>query len=461
MTEKYDVVIIGAGIGGMTAANKLSKNGHSVLLVEQHDKLGGLASWFKRKNHIFDISLHGFPESIKSTFKIAWSKELSNSVIRVNKIRFDNPQFALDTNYDKEDFQKILANKFKVRKSAIKDFFKVIDSTEKFNFRELTLGRMFKKYFPGRNDVVRFLMEPITYANGLTFSDPASVYGIVLGNFIKSGVYTFRGGTDRMIEIMKNELLKNKVTIAVSKLVKKIIIRNKQVYGVLVNGKIIYSKVVVSDANLLSTICDLAGLNHFPKDFVRRVRKTRLSNSHCQVYLGIKNSKKISFDAELIFFSNDNTFSPNKLFTNNFNNKCFTFYGPTIRNAEKGLTIVATYNARYEDWSCLTKEKYLKTKMDLIKSAISSLEKYIPDIKESIDFVDASTPLTFERYTLHKRGATFGTKYEGLDISMNIPHFIKGLFHTGSVGIIMSSWLGTMNYGILISHNIRKYLTQC
>ena len=56
--DEYDVIVIGSGLGGLTAANMLARNGYSVLLLEQHYKLGGMATWFKRPGgHIFDISL--------------------------------------------------------------------------------------------------------------------------------------------------------------------------------------------------------------------------------------------------------------------------------------------------------------------------------------------------------------------------------------------------------------------
>ena len=59
--DSYDVIVIGAGLGGLTSANRLAYCGHKVLLLEYHHKLGGLATWFKRRGHIFDVSLHGFP----------------------------------------------------------------------------------------------------------------------------------------------------------------------------------------------------------------------------------------------------------------------------------------------------------------------------------------------------------------------------------------------------------------
>ena len=86
------------------------------------------------------------------------------------------------------------------------------------------------------------------------------------------------------------------------------------------------------------------------------------------------------------------------------------------------------------------------------------IEKLIPGISQKIDFVDSATPLTVERYTLHDKGSSFGTKFEGLDISMNMHKEIGGLFHSGSVGIIMSGWLGAANYGVIQSHEVEAFL---
>jgi phytoene dehydrogenase-like protein len=46
LKPEYDVVVVGGGLGGLTGANRLAKFGHSVLLLEHHNQLGGLATWF-------------------------------------------------------------------------------------------------------------------------------------------------------------------------------------------------------------------------------------------------------------------------------------------------------------------------------------------------------------------------------------------------------------------------------
>jgi len=57
-TMKYDVIIIGAGLGGLTAGAKLAKEGKKVLLIEQHFKPGGCATTFRRGDFTFEVGLH-------------------------------------------------------------------------------------------------------------------------------------------------------------------------------------------------------------------------------------------------------------------------------------------------------------------------------------------------------------------------------------------------------------------
>ncbi|MFQ5716576.1 MAG: NAD(P)-binding protein, partial [Nitrospinales bacterium] len=98
---RYDSIVIGSGLGGMTAANMLAKLSHSVLLLEQHYNFGGLATWFKRKGgHILDISLHGFPTGMVKTCRKYWTREIADSIVQLKGIRFDNPQFSLTTTFD-------------------------------------------------------------------------------------------------------------------------------------------------------------------------------------------------------------------------------------------------------------------------------------------------------------------------------------------------------------------------
>ena len=59
--ERYDAVVIGAGIGGLVCANLLAKDGLRVLLVEQHYMAGGYCSTFRRAHYTFDAATHFYP----------------------------------------------------------------------------------------------------------------------------------------------------------------------------------------------------------------------------------------------------------------------------------------------------------------------------------------------------------------------------------------------------------------
>ncbi|HNY50347.1 MAG TPA: FAD-dependent oxidoreductase [Smithella sp.] len=460
ITQKYDVVIIGGGLGGMTAANKLAKNGRKVLLLESHDKLGGFATWFHRRKHIFDVSLHGFPVGMIKTCRKYWSKAIADKIIQLKRVRFINPLYNIETDFTVEDFTSKLINDFKVSKEQVDNFFNLIMNMNYYDNKEMTNGELLESFFPGRKDVHRFLIEPIVYANGSTLEDPAITYGIVFSNFMSKGVYTFQGGTDLVIEMMQEELLKNNVDIRLKSKVDRIVVNNNVCQGVMVDGEVVASKSVLSNGNLIGTIFNLVGEEKFKPAFIEKVKKVRLNTSSCQVYMGIRAGETIEDIGDLIFYSEAKEFKTDELLSMNTTSRTFSLYYPRLRPqlADAGYTIVASTNARFEDWMNLSKEEYKAKKQELIEATLVSLEKVIPGVTKKIDYIEAATPLTIKRYTHHEKGASFGTKHEGLEISMGLDKEIQGLFHTGSVGIIMSGWLGAANYGVIQSYEVDNYL---
>ncbi|MFQ5717648.1 MAG: phytoene desaturase family protein, partial [Nitrospinales bacterium] len=356
------------------------------------------------------------------------------------------------------DFSRLLRERFGILKEVVDEFFQTVRRMNFYDNLTLTTQDLFEKFFPGRSDVHRFLMEPITYANGSTPNDPALTYGIVFSNFMDKGVYTFRGGSAELVGKMKKELRKNGVDIRNHCLVEKVLIENKMVRGVLVNGREVAGDSVLSNSNLLSTIHKLAGDEHFSPDFLEEVRKVRLNNSSCQVYIGIKRGEKIDYVGDLLFSSEAKEFSADAICDKNVTSRTFSFYYPDIRPGSNHYSIVSSTNARYEDWAYLSPAEYKRAKNHLIESTLNILETYVPGVRKKVDYLEAATPKTFKRYTLHDRGTSFGTKFEGLKISRDLPSQVSGLFHTGSVGIIMSGWLGAANYGVIVANEVDRFL---
>ncbi len=323
-----------------------------------------------------------------------------------------------------------------------------------------TTGQLFERFFPGRQDVVRLLMEPITYANGSTLEDPALSYGIVFSNFMSKGVYTFPGGTEHLICLMAGELQRSGVDVRTRTAVTRIDTAGRRVEAVTANGRQVKTRAVVSNANLLGTILDLVGPEHWDGDFLEQARAVRLNNSSTQVYMGLKPEMPIhqSQCGDLLFSSVAPAFRSDLLLSRDVTSRTYSFYYPQARPDLKSSVIVASTNANYADWAGLSKEDYADGKRRLVENTLAAIEKYVPDIRARLDYVEAATPLTFERYTRHLQGASFGTKFEGLAVSRALPEQIAGLYHAGSVGIIMSGWLGAVNYGVIVANDVDAFL---
>ncbi len=459
--DHYDVIVIGSGLAGLTSANVLARAGYSVLLLEHHYQLGGMATWFKRRNgHIFDISLHGFPYGMFKSCRKYWTQEIADSIVQLEGIRFENPQFSLRTTFNRVDFTRLLTEKFGIEHATVDDFFTTARNMNFYDDQQMTTRELFERFFPGRDDVVRLLMEPITYANGSTLEDPAITYGIVFSNFMSKGVFTFKGGTDKLVTQMKDEMVRNGIDVRIRCLVENIeVTPDRKVTGVVVNGRRIGCNAVVSNANLKQTIFQLTGDDHFDQDFIDEARAVRLNNSSCQVYIALKPGESIDYCGDLLFHSEHHGFDIEAMLSRNVSSRTFSFYYPNTRPGRNRYLIVSSTNANHHDWADLPEDEYKASKQDLIETTLDCLSQYVPNVREQADHVEAATPLTFEHYTRHWNGAAFGTKFEGLQVSKQLPEQVQGLYHAGSVGIIMSGWLGAVNYGVIVSNDVDKYLT--
>jgi phytoene dehydrogenase-like protein len=226
-----------------------------------------------------------------------------------------------------------------------------------------------------------------------------------------------------------------------------------------VGGRFIRAAAVISNSNLKGTILKLVGERHFSPDFVEQARAVRLNNSSCQVYMALQPGEQLDESCgDLLFSSTAPVFRTDLLLSRQITSRTYSFYYPRTRPGSDRCLVVSSTNANYDDWARLSREEYEQSKRDLIETTLDALDKYVPDIRRRVAHVEASTPVTFQHYTHHWQGASFGTKFEGLAVSRGISEQVEGLYHAGSVGIIMSGWLGAMNYGVIVANDVDSQL---
>ena len=214
--------------------------------------------------------------------------------------------------------------------------------------------------------------------------DPAIAYGIVFSNFMKKGIYTFKDGTDSLIKKMVSELRQNGAELRRQSMVESLITYEKDgkhhVSGVMVNGKKIRCKAVLSNANLKSTIEKLLGLSKLPSNYAKSASSVRLNSTSCQVYIGLKDGVRIPDVGDLIFTSESPAFSSEELTDFHTTSRTFSVYYPDTRPHRKNpkCSIVASINAKWQDWDKLDPEQYAKEKERLVEESLLALEKIIP-----------------------------------------------------------------------------------
>lgn len=436
--DKYDVVIIGAGIGGLVCGCFLAKAGMKVLIAEQHYKPGGYCTSFKRKGFTFDAAAHSFGGfSYGYLGKIF--KELGLDK-KIKIIRFEPSDSIITPDYkvsfwnelDKtiKDFQSA----FPEESNNIKNFFYFLFNPEPSFFarkRSWTFKNLLDSYF--NNDKLKATLSLSLLGNG---GLPPSLISAFIGvkifkEFLLDGGYYPDGSMQTLPDALAEIFKEHGGDLRLSCLVKKIKIKNNIVTGVILeNGNFITSKYIVSNCDARQTFLKLLGKNVLNKEFLNKLDNMLPSLSMFILYLGIDKYFNTlptpgsnvwilpHYAIEDMFLSLD---------YKNINNMA-EYYMVRVSPDEK--TILAFTNVPFKN-----KKYWNYNKKNLIETFIDKIERHaITDLSKHIVYKDAATPYTLYRYTLNYKGAAYG--WAGIpsqlaDFDFRKPSFIKGLYLTG------------------------------
>ena len=426
--EETDVVVIGAGIGGLTCGAYLAKHGKRVKVLEQHYVPGGCCTSFNRKGFQFDagvLHLAGGKES-GAFQRVLSALDIEDELeFREQFQRFVFPDVSLESSRDVTHWPSLLKDKFPREAEGIVGLFDVIgkihDDIRRLpeasplieKYRDKSFQELLDKYI--RDAKLKALVSANWHLWHPNWRNSAIDYAALLITEQSRGYFYPMGGVQSIPDALVRALERHRGEIEYKTLVNQIAVRDGVAVGVKTSeGKRIQAKQVVSNVAARSTFLNMIGEDHLPAEFVNLLRQLEISLSAFYVYLGVSiDPRGVGLDAPetIVYETYDNTREWELLLRGEPSIPCFGIAVPTYIDstlAPQGCHVVivmtmAPYHLRNRSWS--------EEKREMSDTLIAKAEKLIPGLSQHIIVRDAATPLTYERYTLNTMGAAMGWAY--------------------------------------------------
>lgn len=475
----FDIIIIGGGLGGLTAGAKLAREGKKVLLIEQHDRPGGCATTFKRGDFTMEVGLHEMdgpsPGDMKS--RVFNELEVSGNVefIRVPEFyRFVSEHLDIVIPHDPAEAMKVLGRKFPDESEGIKAFFDQILNPKRktgpdAGINELSLGNFLDSIIRDE-DLKLVLLGNLGYFHDDPYSISLNYYSLAQGSYFKGAASYIKGGSQRLSDHLAEYIRNHNGTVLLNHLVTGIIAEGNKVKGVTFKKKTTSSSGVstaFADEIIVNTALpnvaalmqgeDGAGINDL-------ISTQKPGASLLTVYFGFRRSLKSIGNNHYSTFVFDNSVkTQTDILENNksdFRRRSFTFvdYGQIDSGlAPDGKSVGAICCIDYlTGWEHLSRTEYKNKKEEVTKIFIQRLEDLIPGIKGEIEYFEAGTPATVKRYTLNPGGAVYGFAQVPGKSAINLSGLFDNLHVASAWGNTGGGFSGAIFSGFLCAISVLR-----
>lgn len=495
----YDAVVIGAGLGGISTAALLAKNGMKTLILEQADIVGGCCSTFESHGYRFDVgaSIVEILHPMDKFFHLMGKRredyiELLPCDPIYSFITEDGRRFSYPTDIDETTrvIESIAPEDVEGWKRFCSLGLEMIDEmmdammTSPLNTVGEALAMVMKtprvlRYLPllarRHQSVVRsYYHNPVilgsvafqSYFAGAPPELGSGIFGfIALSEHL--GIYYPRGGMISIPEGMLRAGREHGLEVRTGCKVERIILDGRRARGVVLeDGTEITSEVVVSNVNAKVAYLKMVGPENLPSWALKAIDSYRLSMPCPMIYVGLDEKPDLEAHHTVVSGSiEDMNRVWNLYYTKGVIPRtamsliCWpTEADPSL--APDGHHILnflcnapAPYAPLGDNWDRL-KDWYRE-------EAVRQLERYVmPGVRDHIDYLEVSSPLDFERRLLSPQGAIYGLFSDLTSLALFRPHprsrVIEGLYLTGSSTHLGGGVPTTIASGIITSGYVLK-----
>ncbi|HEV3071746.1 MAG TPA: NAD(P)/FAD-dependent oxidoreductase [Solirubrobacteraceae bacterium] len=460
--DSFDVVVIGAGLGGLSAGACLAKAGRKVLLVEREQGPGGNARAFRRGPYTFDPAIHvtaqgfniEFLDFYLSALGIAGEVELLRAEDFFG-VDIDGQRWRLPVGLDA--LKSYLAEQFPHEADGVTGFIETCAQTTResqappprvglsdldavkaalpmlFKYRRSTLADVLDEYIKDP------LAQAVCGASWPYLGLPPGrtsfmAYAGALMALLDPGPLYVRGSFQSLADALARCIEDNGGEIATVTSASAIELADGRVAGVeLDGGKHVAAPVVVSNADARQTFERLLPAEALPERFMRRLGKMRPSISAFVLFSAARlDPAEHGLSHEhFVYPSADHDADYERVLEGRPGGTWFSL--PSLHDSSLApagehvivLSSLMPYDIG-EPWE-QAKPRYMELMLD-------AAERVLPGYRDALTFADCATPATFERYTLAQQGAAYGwenTPDQTVPKRLDFRTPIEGLFLAG------------------------------
>ncbi len=437
---KYDVVIIGSGLGGLLCANILSKEGMNVCVLEKQHQFGGNLQTFNRKGKIFDTGIHyvgglGKGQNLHQYFKYF------DIIDKLRLRKLDDEAFDKISYQDKiynyaqgfDHYVETLTNDFPKEKHALLQYKKQIKEIcnhfPLYNLRpNLGLDNEHIYFEQSVDNFIQSITDNKTLQNVLTGNNllyagvpdktPVAIHALISNSLIE-GAYRFEDGSQQITNALIETIKNNGGTLLNNSEVKEITVHNgKAESAVMANGEIVEANHFISAIHPSLTL-QMTDSKLLRKSYRTRINEIEETISVFAVYIDFKPGNFEYLNYNFYHFNEDSVWNIANYNANKWPQKYLFLTPPSSKSKQYAETgSIMTY-MKYEEvkkWENSSignrGNAYKDFKIQKAEKLINELNKQFPNLKNSIENYYTSTPLTLKEYTGTKEGSMYGILHD-------------------------------------------------